>query len=75
MFAALARWLQLRSAARRYARALGPQLRKDFGAGPFYTRQQIGKSAARAGLPMRLWRSATLASWTKRRSRRCGILK
>jgi hypothetical protein len=34
-------------------RALGPQLRRDFGAGPFYTRQQIGKSAARAGLPMR----------------------
>lgn len=53
MFGSLARWLQLRAAARRYARALGPQLMRDFGPGPFYTRAQIGKAAARAALPRR----------------------
>jgi hypothetical protein len=43
--------LRLRSAARRYARALPAQLRRDYGGGP-YTRAQIRGSAQRAKLPL-----------------------
>lgn len=43
--------LRLRSAARKYARRLGAQLRADYGAGEHYNRAQIEASARRAQLP------------------------
>lgn len=43
--------LRLRSAARRYARSLGPRLRRDYGAGVHYTPGQIRTAAAKCKLP------------------------
>jgi hypothetical protein len=43
--------LQLRSAARRYARSLGPGLQRDYGASETYNPQQIRATARRLGLP------------------------
>lgn len=54
--AMLAAWIarmRLRSAARRYARRLGPRLRHDYGAGERYTPGQIRTAAARCKLPAR----------------------
>lgn len=45
------RTMHLRSAARKYARHLGSQLSKDYGACGHYNSKQIEMSAARAKLP------------------------
>ena len=50
MIAGLLRGMRLRAAAKQYARRLGPQLVRDYGAGATYTAQQIRQSAVRAGL-------------------------
>ena len=47
----LLQWLQLRSAAKRYARSLGPALQRDYGTSEFYTPPQIRAAARRLGLP------------------------
>jgi hypothetical protein len=44
--------IALRLAARKYARRLGAQLRKDYGANEHYNRAQLEASARRAKLPM-----------------------
>ena len=53
MLAAFLNGLKLKSAAKRFARELPPQLLRDYGASKFYTPQQIETSAGRAGLPAR----------------------
>jgi len=45
--------MRLRSAARRYARRLGPRLRQDYGASERYTPGQIRTAAAKCKLPAR----------------------
>lgn len=40
-----------RSAARRYARDLGPRLQRDYGSGQYYTAPQIIAAARKARLP------------------------
>ena len=47
----LLQWFQMRSAAKRYARSLGPALRWDYGASEFYNPQQIRATVRRLGLP------------------------
>jgi hypothetical protein len=45
--------MQLTLAARRYARRLGPQLRRDYGGGREYTAAQIRTAAQKCRLPAR----------------------
>ena len=47
----LLQWLRLRSAAKRYARSLGPALLRDYGTSEFYNPQQIRATVRRLGLP------------------------
>jgi hypothetical protein len=46
-------WIRRRRAARRYARLLGPRLRKDYGGGEHYTIGQIRTAARKLNLPER----------------------
>jgi hypothetical protein len=45
--------LQLRRAARKYARLLGPQLRKDYGGDAHFTAGQVRTAVRRTALPER----------------------
>jgi hypothetical protein len=45
--------LRLRSAARKYARRLGPQLAKSYGPAEYYTREQIRAASLKCRLPRR----------------------
>jgi hypothetical protein len=47
----LLQWLRQRSAVKRYARWLGPALRRDYGASEFYNPDQIRATVRRLGLP------------------------
>jgi hypothetical protein len=51
MLGRLLQSVALRSAARKYARRLGPRLRHDYGSGEHYTAAQIRATAARCRLP------------------------